>query len=90
MELRAYRIRGRVQGVGFRWWAQRVATDLGVGGHVRNVPDGSVELHASGLPETLIALETALQAGPSQARVDEVQRIDPDPTMPRDRFEIRH
>ena len=40
--VRGYRVRGRVQGVGFRWWARGVAQDLGLGGTVKNLADGSV------------------------------------------------
>lgn len=89
MELRGYRIRGRVQGVGFRWWARDVATDLGLGGYVRNLPDGSVELHAAGPSEALADLEVALREGPVGARVDDVQSMVVDREVPRDRFEIR-
>lgn len=88
MELRGYRIRGRVQGVGFRWWTRRTATDLGLGGHVRNMPDGSVEVHVAGDADVLDALEKSLWHGPSAARVDEVERLSPDPSTPRDRFQI--
>lgn len=89
MELRAYRIRGRVQGVGFRWWARDVAAELGLGGYVRNLPDGSVELHAAGAPEALADLEAALWEGPAVARVDTVQSIAADRDIPSDRFQIR-
>lgn len=89
MELRAYRIRGRVQGVGFRWWARDVATELGLGGYVRNLPDGSVEVHATGTPEALADLEAALREGPAASRVDDVQPIVVDRDVPRDCFLIK-
>ncbi len=52
---RGFRVRGRVQGVGFRWWTRRKASDLGLRGTVRNRPDGSVEVHVAGDVETLEA-----------------------------------
>ena len=45
---RAYRIVGRVQGVGFRWWTRRTAERLSLYGSVRNLTDGSVEVHVTG------------------------------------------
>ena len=45
MIARWLRIRGKVQGVGFRWWTQRNARELSVDGWVLNAPDGSVEAH---------------------------------------------
>lgn len=73
---RAYRVHGRVQGVGFRWWARSVAEDLGLGGTVRNLGDGSVEIHAAGPAERLEDLEESLRAGPRFARVDGVETLD--------------
>ncbi len=89
MELRGYRVHGRVQGVGFRWWTERVATELGLGGHVRNLPDGSVEIHVAGAAAAVGTFEAALADGPAAARVERVEEIDADADMPRDRFEIR-
>lgn len=72
MESRAYRVTGRVQGVGFRWWTQRVAEELGLIGDVRNLPDGAVEVRAAGAASALDALERALHEGPPSARVEGV------------------
>jgi acylphosphatase len=73
MPVRRYRIEGRVQGVGFRYFTRRTARGLGIRGQVRNLPDGSVEAIAEGSPEALEALERRLRAGPPGARVDEVK-----------------
>ena len=84
---RGFRVRGRVQGVGFRWWTQRRASDLGLRGTVGNHPDGTVEIHAAGDVETLEALATALEAGPPMARVDGVDGFRSDDSLPT-HFEI--
>lgn len=68
-----YIVRGRVQGVGFRWWCVRVAEGLGVRGSVRNRADGAVEIRAAADPSTLAAFEGRLRAGPSLARVEEIE-----------------
>ena len=64
------RVEGRVQGVGFRWFVRETAVDLGLSGWVRNLPDGSVEVLASGDPSALSSLRARLAAGPPHARVD--------------------
>ena len=69
-------VRGRVQGVGYRWWAVREAERLGLDGWVRNCRDGSVELLAVGAPPALEALAAACQRGPSAAAVDAVEISD--------------
>ena len=84
---RGFRIRGRVQGVGFRWWTHRRASDLGLNGTVGNRPDGSVEVHAAGDIETLQAFATQLEVGPPLARVDEVEGFRSEQSLPT-RFEI--
>ncbi len=72
MECRKYIVRGRVQGVGFRWYVESVAHELGVAGWVRNNPDGAVEVLAIGSNEQLAALHSKLRAGPRSARVDAI------------------
>jgi len=72
MELaRRYRIRGRVQGVGFRYFTERTALRLGVRGWVRNLPDGDVEVHAEAAPEILQHFRAELERGPRFAEVRE-------------------
>jgi acylphosphatase len=65
-------VRGRVQGVGYRYYAQRSAAALGLTGFVRNRIDGSVELLAEGDPDKLDQLTTLLKEGPSFAFVEGV------------------
>ena len=65
-------IRGRVQGVGFRWFAQREARRLEVNGFVRNRADGAVEVEAEGDRASLERLVEALRLGPRSARVTDV------------------
>lgn len=74
--VKRYRIRGRVQGVGFRAFVWRRASELGLCGWVRNRGDGSVEALADGDARTLEILEEALRRGPSWARVDGVEVLD--------------
>jgi acylphosphatase len=61
-----------VQGVGFRFFAQRVAGRLGLTGYVKNLRDGRVEVYAIGQPEQLAALRAELERGPHSASVSEV------------------
>jgi acylphosphatase len=70
---RRYLIGGRVQGVGFRFFAQRIAVRLGLRGWVRNLPDGGVELEAQGDLDSLTALESALRQGPRGAQVTQFE-----------------
>ncbi len=67
------RVTGRVQGVGFRWWARRRAAELNLTGWVMNADDErGVELIAEGDPAALDVLEGLLRSGPDGARVDAV------------------
>lgn len=68
------RIDGRVQGVGYRWWAVGAAQRLGLSGWARNRADGSVEILAIGEPDAIAALEQACAEGPPAARVASVRR----------------
>jgi len=68
-------IRGRVQGVGFRWFVQETARELGLSGWVSNRRDGSVELAAAGAEEALEKLRTAVRNGPPGAVVQTVNDL---------------
>lgn len=65
-------VRGRVQGVGYRFWAMRGAQELGVNGWVRNLPDGSVETFAEGEDAAMEKYLARLRYGPLTGRVDDV------------------
>jgi acylphosphatase len=69
---RHYIVTGRVQGVGFRYFAQDVAVREGVSGFVRNRPDGAVEVRVEGDIEAVTRVERALAQGPPGARVDDL------------------
>jgi len=71
------RIRGRVQGVGFRWFARVQGRRLGLSGWVANQPDGSVEVEVSGDQSRLDELRRALRRGPDGADVTSVDDLDP-------------
>ena len=87
---RAYRVTGRVQGVGFREWTRHTAERMGLVGSVKNRPNGSVEVQATGIEEALDRLERLLEKGPPLARVDRVEPMPPDPGMPSTGFRILH
>ena len=69
------KITGRVQGVGFRWFAREQARRLGVRGWVRNRPDGAVEVEAAAEDDALDAFIERLRIGPSGANVAAVQEL---------------
>ena len=69
---RRYTISGRVQGVGFRYFAERAAQSAGVSGYVRNCSDGTVEVYAIGDPRALEIFKQHLAEGPRSARVEQV------------------
>jgi acylphosphatase len=66
---RRWHVRGRVQGVGFRWFAQKAAMELGLTGYTRNLDDGRVEVYAVGVPAQLDEYAGMLHRGPRWAEV---------------------
>ena len=83
------RVSGRVQGVGFRWWVQCHAQELGLTGWVMNAADErSVELVAEGSTEALDALERFVRAGPRGAIVESVDARRGPPSGEFERFGI--
>ncbi|HEX3738919.1 MAG TPA: acylphosphatase [Terriglobales bacterium] len=88
IQTRKYVVRGRVQGVGFRWYVEREAGLLGLSGWVRNNSDGSVEVLASGTADQLSGLRSRLHQGPRAARVDNVDESDALPVAGLNTFRI--
>lgn len=76
MRAKHYLIRGRVQGVGYRYFVLEVAERLGVKGFVRNLHSGVVEVHAEADEVTLELFKQELERGPRMARVTEVVESD--------------
>jgi acylphosphatase len=71
-----YIVKGRVQGVGFRWYVLREASALGLRGWVRNTPEGDVEVLAAGDENQLRQLYAILERGSRGSRVDSIKRQD--------------
>jgi acylphosphatase len=86
---RRFLVTGRVQGVGFRWFVARLAQREALGGFVRNLPDGRVEVLASGEEVALERLLAALREGPPHAQVAGVSVSDDPAATSSARFEIR-
>jgi acylphosphatase len=77
-------VRGRVQGVGFRWFVRETARSLDVSGWVKNLPDGSVEVAADGPNGAITRLREELQRGPDGARVESLEDLsDSNDSLPR-------
>ena len=72
MKARCILISGRVQGVGFRWFAERLAVEHGVDGYVRNLADGRVEVLAQADDKVLDAFCEMLREGPPFSRPEEL------------------
>lgn len=87
-ERAGFRVTGKVQGVGYRFWARRTGLDLGLRGVVRNAPDGSVEVHVAGPQEAVATFERMLSRGSSGARVIGVARVASSLRIPERGFEI--
>jgi len=80
---RRFLVSGRVQGVGFRFFAERAARREGLKGWVRNLPDGRVEAAAEGEADAVDRFEGQLRHGPSGSRVEQVEVED---TVPENRY----
>jgi acylphosphatase len=91
LERRRVHYVGRVQGVGFRFTAARLAPGFGVSGSVRNLPDGRVELEAQAEPDRLRAFLEAIRGelGPKIHRADE-EPLPVDPDESQGDFQIRY
>jgi acylphosphatase len=81
-------VRGRVQGVGFRWFVAQRAKALGVAGWVRNTDDGCVEVAARGPEAAVEELRRRVAEGPSTARVEQVEELPP-AGIESDTFDVR-
>jgi len=84
------RVAGRVQGVWFRANTQKTAQDLELDGWVRNVPDGSVEIHVQGNESRVNRLLSWCYTGPSGARVDRVDYCDAEVDASLKGFAVRY
>ena len=86
---RRFLVRGRVQGVGFRWFVEREAHVLNLAGWVRNNPDGSLEVFAMGTRDQLAGFRSRLEEGPRAARVDHVEELQAEPIAALNSFQVR-
>jgi acylphosphatase len=87
-QARRFLVRGRVQGVGFRWFVEREAHILKIAGWVRNNSDGTVEVLAQGTRDQLSGLRSRLREGPRASRVDDVEEVEAEPIQGIDSFRI--
>jgi len=85
---RKFLLSGLVQGVGFRFFTQRVAARYQVRGYVRNLEDGRVEAWAQGPEKSVEAFKHDITAGPQYSRVDEIEEIVLDPNREYSSFRI--
>jgi acylphosphatase len=85
---RKFVISGRVQRVGYRFFAQRVAARHQVRGYVRNLADGRVEVLAEGTPESVEGFKHDLAAGPDFSQVELVEELSLEPTGSYSSFRI--
>jgi acylphosphatase len=85
---RRFLISGEVQGVGYRFFAQRAAARHQITGYVCNLPDGRVEALAEGTFESVEAFKHDLAAGPTFAEVENVEEITVEPTGSYSHFRI--
>lgn len=87
---RKFFIKGDVQGVGFRFFAQRAAAKHQIVGYVKNLDDGRVEALAEGPARNVEAFKHELATGPRFSSVDHVEEINLDPTGAYSSFRIEH
>ena len=73
---RRWFVRGRVQGVGFRYFAQNAASTLGLCGYARNLDDGRVEVYAAGSEDKLSKMAGMLHTGPRWGEVRGVEELE--------------
>ncbi len=85
---RKFLIGGDVQGVGYRFFAQRAAARHQVAGYVRNLADGRVEVFAEGANASVEGFKHDLAAGPAAARVEQVEELNLEPTGSYNSFRI--
>ena len=86
---RRFMMSGRVQGVGFRYFAQEAASVEGLSGWVRNVSDGRVEVFAEGDAEAVERFARQLARGPARARVDRIDASEAEPVGRNSAFVVR-
>ena len=86
---RRFVVSGRVQGVGFRFFAQEAALIEGLSGWVRNLDDGRVEAHVEGDQEAVERFERKIRRGPAAARVTDVNIEDGVPSGRGDGFRVK-
>ena len=87
---RKFLIRGEVQGVGYRFFAQRAAARHQVVGYVKNMPDGSVEALVEGPSASIEAFKHDLATGPRFSVVQQVEEIFLEPTGRYSHFRVEH
>lgn len=76
MKTIAIKVKGKVQGVGFRYFAMRHANEIGVNGYVKNLPNGDVYIEASGTNKQLEQLILLCNQGPAHSNVESIQVTD--------------
>lgn len=77
---RKFTVSGEVQGVGYRFFAQRAAARHQVTGYVRNLADGRVEALVEGPPPSVEAFKQDLATGPAHAQVENIEEVEVEPT----------
>ena len=87
---RKFLIRGEVQGVGYRFFAQRAAARHQIVGYVKNLNDGRVEALAEGPVQSVEAFKHELATGPRFSSVDHLEEINLDPSGSYSSFRIEH